>query len=167
MRPTWRSRRCPACAHRRLCRSAHAHRISRSRTPARAGTPLPYLVPQTDHDGLELAGVRLPDIAAPLATYTGWNYRNPAIGGADQLYPLLGSYIPFPATVTARAAAHDPRAAITERYASKQEYLDKVRAAGDKLVAERYLLAEDLPGVLERAGEALGSARALALLAMI
>jgi len=117
------------------------------------GTPLPYLVPQTDHDGLELAGVRLPDIEVPLATYTGWNYRNPAIGGADQLYPLLGSYVPFPATAAARAAAHDPRAAIGERYASKQAYVDKVRAAADKLVAERYLLAEDLPGVVERAGK--------------
>jgi hypothetical protein len=118
-----------------------------------AGAPLPFLVPQTDRDGLELAGVRLPDIEAPLATYTGWNYRNPAIGGADQLYPLLGSYIPFPATAAVRAANHDPRAAIAERYASKQAYLDKVRAAADKLVAQRYLLAEDLPAVLERAGE--------------
>jgi hypothetical protein len=115
------------------------------------GAPLPYLVPQTDRDGLELAGVRLPEIEAPLATYSGWNYRNPAIGGAAYLYPLLGSYIPFPATADARAAAHDPRAAISERYASKQEYLDKVRAAADKLVAERYLLAEDVPAVLERA----------------
>ena len=117
------------------------------------GTPLPYLVPQTDHDGLELAGVRLPDIEVPLATYTGWNYRNPTIGGADQLYPLLGSYIPFAATAAARATAKDPRAAIAERYASKQEYLDKVRAATDKLVAERYLLAEDRLGVVERAGK--------------
>jgi len=116
-----------------------------------AGAALPFLVPQTDVDGLELAGVRLPEIEAPLATYTGWNYRNPAIGGADQLYPLLGSYIPFPATADARAAANDPRAAIVERYASKQAYLDKMRAAADKLVAERYLLAEDVPSVLERA----------------
>jgi len=115
------------------------------------GTPLPYLVPQTDHDGLELAGVRLPEIAVPLATYTGWNYRNASIGGADQLFPLLGSYIPFPATADARAAAKDPRAAIAERYPSKQAYLEQVRAAADKLVADRYLLAEDLPAVLERA----------------
>jgi hypothetical protein len=117
----------------------------------RAGAPLPFLVPQTDRDGLELAGVRLPEIEVPLATYTGWNYRNPSIGGADQLYPLLGSYIPFPPTADARAAAQDPRAAIVERYASKQEYLGKVRAASDKLVAQRYLLAEDVPGVLARA----------------
>jgi hypothetical protein len=117
-----------------------------------AGAPLPFLVPQTDNDGIEIAGIRLPDIEVPLATFTGWNYRNPAIGGADQPYPLQGSYIPFPATAAARAAAHDPRVAIAERYPSKQVYLDKVRAAADKLVADRYLLAEDVPGVLERAG---------------
>jgi hypothetical protein len=117
-----------------------------------SAVPLPYLVPQTDRDGLELAGVRLPEIEAPLATYTGWNFRNPAIGGAEHLYPLLGSYIPFPATAAAREAAKDPRVAIAERYPSKQAYLDKVRAAGEKLVAERLLLAEDLPSVLERAG---------------
>ncbi len=115
------------------------------------GAPLPYLVPQTDRDGLELAGVRLPAIAVPLATYTGWNFRNARIGASDQLYPLLGSYIPFPATAAARAAAKDPRAAIAERYASKQVYLDAVRAAGETLIADRYLLAEDLPAVLERA----------------
>jgi alpha/beta hydrolase family protein len=117
-----------------------------------AGAALPFLVPQTDRDGIELAGVRLPDIDVPLATYTGWNYRNPAIGGPTQLYPLLGSYIPFPATAEARAAASDPRAAIVERYASKQAYLDKVQASADVLVAQRYLLAEDRPAVLERAG---------------
>ncbi len=117
-----------------------------------AGAALPYLVPQTDKDGIELAGVRLPDIEVPLATYTGWNFRNPAIGGEDTLYPLLGSYIPFPATAAARTAAKDPRAAIAERYASKQTYLGKVQAAGAKLVAERYLLPEDLPAVMDRAG---------------
>jgi hypothetical protein len=116
------------------------------------GAALPFLVPQTDRDGIELAGVRLPDIEVPLATYTGWNYRNPAIGGPTQLYPLLGSYIPFPATAEARAAAGDPRAAIVERYASKQAYLEKVQASADVLVAQRYLLAEDRAAVLERAG---------------
>jgi hypothetical protein len=117
-----------------------------------SGTTLPYLVPQTDKDGIELAGVRLPDIEVPLATYTGWNFRNEAIGGEDTLYPLLGSYIPFPATAAARTAAKDPRAAIAERYASKQAYLDKIRAAADKLVADRFLLSDDLPAVLDRAG---------------
>ena len=116
------------------------------------GTPLPFLVPQTDKDGIELAGVRLPEIAVPLATYTGWNFRNAAIGGTD-LFPLLGSYVPFAATAAERAAAKDPRAAIAERYASKHVYLDAVRAAGDKLVAGRYLRADDLAVVMERAGQ--------------
>ncbi len=113
--------------------------------------PLPYLVPQTDRDGTELAGIRVPEVEVPLATYTGWNYRNVGVGGADQIYPLLGSYVPFAATRSARAA-HDPRASITERYPSKKTFLDRVRDAGEKLIRDRYLLAEDLPDVMERAG---------------
>ena len=31
-------------------------------------------VPQVDADGNEVAGVRLPSIAVPLATHTGWNF---------------------------------------------------------------------------------------------
>ena len=118
-----------------------------------AGTTLPYLVPQTDKDGIELAGVRLPDIEVPLATYTGWNYRNSGVGGEDTLYPLLGSYVPFPPTAAARTAAKDPRASIAERYASKQAYLDKVKASADKLVAERFLLTDDVPAVMDRAAK--------------
>ncbi|HVY64228.1 MAG TPA: alpha/beta hydrolase domain-containing protein [Gammaproteobacteria bacterium] len=116
------------------------------------GATLPYLVPQTDGDGIELAGVRLPDIEVPLATYTGWNFRNPALGGEGALYPLLGSYIPFHNSAASRTAAHDPRPSIAERYASKQAYLDRVQAAAAGLVAERYLLAEDVPAVMDRAG---------------
>jgi len=33
------------------------------------------LVPAVDEDGNDRAGHRLPDIAVPLATYTGWNFR--------------------------------------------------------------------------------------------
>ena len=54
------------------------------------GTTLPFLVPQTDKDGIELAGIRLPDIAVPLATYTGWNFRNASVGGADSTVPAAG-----------------------------------------------------------------------------
>ncbi len=59
------------------------------------GTKLPLLVPQVDADGNELPGIRLPDIAVPLATYTGWNFRASSVGSPDRLYPLLGSYIPL------------------------------------------------------------------------
>jgi hypothetical protein len=115
------------------------------------GTALPFLVPQTDKDGIELAGIRLPDVAVPLATYTGWNFRNASIGGSDQLYPLLGSSIPFPATAAKRTEKEDPRASIEERYPSRKAYLERVEKTGAKLVADRFLLAEDLPGVVKRA----------------
>ncbi len=35
------------------------------------------LVAKTDADGNEVAGIRLPEIAVPLATYTGWNLYKP------------------------------------------------------------------------------------------
>ena len=38
----------------------------------------------------------------------------------------------------------DPRPSIEERYESKDVYLEQVRAAGEALVAERYLIEEDI-----------------------
>jgi hypothetical protein len=111
----------------------------------------PLLVPQVDVDGNERAGVRAPVVTVPLATYTGWNFRSPAIGGSTELVDLLGSAIPFARTRTAREAARDPRRSIDERYPSSEAYLARIREAGQKLVDGRYLLAEDLPKVVERA----------------
>ena len=53
-----------------------------------------------DRDGNDVGGLRLPDVAVPLATYTGWNFRNTAIGGTEQLFPLLGGYIPFALSIS-------------------------------------------------------------------
>ncbi|PYR86664.1 MAG: hypothetical protein DMG19_12520, partial [Acidobacteria bacterium] len=58
-----------------------------------AGAPLPLLVPQVDRDGNPLGGLRLPDVTVPLATYTGWNFRSTAIGGTEQVFPLIGAYV--------------------------------------------------------------------------
>lgn len=117
------------------------------------GTPMPLLVPQVDQDGNERAGIRLPDIAVPLATYTGWNFRNVNIGAPDQLYPLLGSYIPFAATKTEREQARDPRVSIEERYPTRERYWTLAQEAGAGLVKEGYLLADDLPGLVKHAGD--------------
>lgn len=119
--------------------------------PPAPGWPLPLLVPQVDEDGNERAGIRLPDVAVPLATYTGWNFRKPAIGSPDELVSLLGASIPFPATRAAREAAKDPRRSIEERYRSQEDYLEKVEQAADALVKAGYLLVDDEPRILQRA----------------
>src|SRR5207253_1273098 len=77
-----------------------------------AGAPLPLLVPQVDRDGNPVGGLRLPDITVPLATYTGWNFRNASIGGTEQAFPLIGAYVPFAATKAERERTHDPRLSI-------------------------------------------------------
>ena len=112
---------------------------------------MPLLVTQVDADGNELSGIRLPNVAVPLATYTGWNFRSPSIGLPDEVLPLTGSFIPFPVTKAAREAAHDPRPSIEERYGSRERYRALVTDAAAKLVQERYLRGEDAPVVVERA----------------
>jgi hypothetical protein len=52
--------------------------------PPKVGEPFPVLVPQVDADGNERDGVRLPEITVPLATYAGWNLRDPSIGAPGQ-----------------------------------------------------------------------------------
>lgn len=118
---------------------------------AAAGATLPLLVPAVDEDGNERAGIRLPDVAVPVATFTGWNFRKPAIGAPDELVSLLGSSIPFPATRATRAAAKDPRRSIEERYRSQDEYLEKVQTVLDDLVLKGYLIYDDGPRILQRA----------------
>jgi hypothetical protein len=121
--------------------------------PPKVGKSYANLVAAVDADGNELAGIRLPDISVPLATYTGWNPRHPDIGGSGQTLPLLGSTIPFPATQAEREVSGDPRPSIEERYVSKEDYLRRVQQAAEALVQQGYLLAEDLTTVTEQASQ--------------
>ena len=116
-----------------------------------AGAALPTFIPQVDADGNEISGIRHPEVAVPLATYTGWNFTNPDDGDPDTLVALAGSYIPFPATREQRARTRDPRPAIEERYASRDDFLTRVETAGRELIEQRYLLDADLSPILERA----------------
>jgi hypothetical protein len=129
--------------------------------PAVTGKPYPCLVPAVDQDGNEICGVRLPFQSVPLATYTGWNVRHPAIGGGGQILAsggasggtLIGSTQPFSATRAARQALGDPRRSIAERYTSRDDYLAQVTQAAHALVRERYLLAEDVQEIVAQAGQ--------------
>jgi hypothetical protein len=116
-----------------------------------AASPLPHLVPQVDADGNEIGGIRVPEQAVPLATTTGWNFRAESRGNTGDIYSLLGSYMPFAATRAEREARNDPRRAIAERYRSRADYVRRIRAAADALVRDRYLLADDVGAVVQRA----------------
>ncbi len=111
---------------------------------------LPFLVPQVDGDGNELAGIRTAEQRVPMATYTGWNFRGAVIGGTNQLVNLLGSSLPFARTKAEREKAGDPRPGVEERYPSKDAYRTKASAVADELVRGRYLLATDVPAAMAR-----------------
>ncbi|MFO1081742.1 MAG: alpha/beta hydrolase domain-containing protein [Reyranellaceae bacterium] len=108
------------------------------------------LVCKVDADGNEAAGIRLPDIAVPLATYTGWNeYRQPYPAG--EIADRDGSCLPFPIDRAAREASGDPRPSIAERYRSGADYVAKVQAVVEALMRDRLVLQEDAERYLDRA----------------
>jgi hypothetical protein len=110
------------------------------------------LVPRVDADGNEIAGIRLPDVAVPLGTRTGWNIRS--AGFAQGALMVVGSYIPFAATAKERRAAGDPRLSLEERYPSREYYVKAVARAAVDLQNERLLLAEDVERYLATAAAA-------------
>ena len=118
--------------------------------PPKVGKAFPVLVPQVDSDGNEKDGVLLPEISVPLATYTGWNLRDPSIGAPEQRVSFEGSYLAFPKTVAERQKTGDPRRAVAERYASREEYLSRYSRAVDELVKQRWILEEDRAGLMRR-----------------
>jgi hypothetical protein len=121
-----------------------------SRQPPTLGQPFPVLVPQVDADGNERDGIRLPEFAAPLATYAPWNLRDPSIGAPDQRVAFEASWIPFPKTAADRERTGDPRKSIEERYKSKEAYLHRYSDALDQLIKDRWILPEDRDAVLAR-----------------
>lgn len=84
------------------------------------------LVPARGADGNFAGGIRLPEVAAPLGVHGAQN----APLHADACR-LSASFVPFGG------------AQVAARYGSRAEYVRQVEAASAKLVASRYLLAED------------------------
>jgi hypothetical protein len=121
--------------------------------PPETNSAFPILVPQVDDDGNELAGVKMPEISVPLATYTGWNLFNAESGPSSLLSSMEGSYIPLPRTRADRERTKDPRTSIEERYQSRERYLALVTTAAQDLVKQRYLLEDDVDDIVKRADE--------------
>lgn len=107
-------------------------------------------VPKIDPDGNELSGLRLPDQALPIATFTGFNAQKDRKGPAC----AAGAAIPFPATRADREKAGDPRPSLMERYGSRAYFVATMRVLADKLVKERLLLKEDADAYVAAARQA-------------
>lgn len=118
------------------------------RVPAVPGAAFRTLVPAPDPDGNDRGGVRLPDVAVPLATFTGWNPRAAEAGAEGQLARFNGSYFPFAATSDQRQSAGDSRPSILERYPTFEAYLGKVAESALGLERRRFLLDEDVVRIL-------------------
>lgn len=111
--------------------------------PVRSASPYRVLVPAVDADGNERAGLLMPDIAVPTATHTGWNlFRAPFPEG--ELCDRDGSLSPFAPDEASRHPS-DPRPSLQSRWGTHANYLSALTKAAGKLVAERLLLAEDVP----------------------
>ena len=121
-----------------------------SQEPPKMGSAFPILVPQVDADGNEIAGIRMPELAVPVATYAGWNLFNEKSGPTDTVSSMQGSFIPFVRSREDRQRTNDPRRSVEERYQSRDEYLAAVRKAANDLVAKGYLLKEDVPQIVEQ-----------------
>ena len=122
--------------------------------PKIPGLPTPppgaRLVPKIDVDGNESSGLRLPDQALPIATFTGWN----AVKDKAKNDCLSGAKLPFPVSRTAREASGDPRQSLPERYGSRAYFVGALRSVADRLVKERLLLPQDADAYVAAGKEA-------------
>lgn len=108
-------------------------------TVLQAPAHLPHAVVQTppcDTDGNAIGGVRLPDMEAPLGIHGAQNRPLTEVP-----CNLTGAYVAF------------ARPALRERYPDRAVFVARIRAAAQRLVADRFMLAADAMEV-ERAAEA-------------
>ncbi|HEY3909409.1 MAG TPA: alpha/beta hydrolase domain-containing protein [Stellaceae bacterium] len=122
--------------------------------PQLLGTPYKIFVPKTDADGNDIAGIRTPDVAVPVATYTGWGLRAsapgdpvPIVDGCD----ASGQKLLFEETKAERLAAGDPRLSLQERYKDHATYVSLVTAAAQSLESQRLLLGQDVQNYIAAA----------------
>jgi hypothetical protein len=117
--------------------------------PERVATPYVALVPAVDRDGNDLGGLRLPDIAVPLGTYTGFNlYKSPFPAG--EMCDRDGSFLAF-ARADADRASGDNRKSLATRYGDRARYAALVASAARQLVHDRLLLPEDADRYIKQA----------------
>ena len=107
--------------------------------PPLLGQPFTVLLPQVDDDGNETSGIKMPQVALPLATYTGWNPTAEQMHQPGDTYSMVGSTIPF------------TKAKMVEKYGSKEKYVERAKETIRDLVSRRLLLAEEASKLAEQA----------------
>jgi hypothetical protein len=118
--------------------------------PPKIGPTFGTRVPQVDAIGNEIAGIKLPEVAAPIATFTGWRMRNPAY--SESLGRNRGSILPLPNNDDAREKNGDPRPSVEELYPTQADYMLEVTKNLIDLHRKRLLLGEDLARLLGEMG---------------
>ena len=117
--------------------------------PPKVGPRYVALVPQVGADGNEIAGIKLPEIAVPLATFTGWRMGSASF--SNTLRRNRGSVFPLPGTLEDRKADDDPRRSVEERYPTQAGYMLEMTESLLELNRKRLLLDEDLARLLSEA----------------
>ena len=141
----------PAPPASREAELAPAKRLEWPKIPGLLAPPAgERLAPKIDVDGNETSGLRLPDQALPIATFTGWNVTKDAAktacaGGAEF------AFLPMRA---AREASGDPRQSLDERYGARSYFVAALRSVANKLVKERLLLLQDADAYVAAGKEA-------------
>jgi hypothetical protein len=110
--------------------------------PPVLGKQFPLLVPAIGADGNELGGVKMPEVAVPLARYRGWNFIDDPKAPKGFVNDMVGSTLPYAASE------------IQRRYQSREQYLQLVKAKATGMVTGRLLLERDVDAVVQRAGQA-------------
>lgn len=118
--------------------------------PTATGQVYPSFVSKVDADGNEIAGIRLPPVAAPIATTTGWGHRATAFAGPDGC-ESSGQTIPLPVTTAQQTSSGDPRTSVEARYVDKAGYVAAVTAAAQALQTRRLLLQADVDAYISAA----------------
>lgn len=136
-------------AHTNLLRWMKGARAPESRYLRLQDTPptdlagFPYIPARRDADGNALGGIRLPHMpsrkhgrpaGAPLGTYTGLDLQDP-----NGLHFLAGTFHPF------------SQARLNDLYPRHAVYVDRVRRAANRLLAERHILRSDRDAYIESA----------------
>ena len=101
-------------------------------------------LPKVDGQGNEIAGVKMPDSAVPLATFANYSIRKSGFSVGEQ-NGLTGSQLAFAVTDAVKQVG-DPRRSVQALYQSKAGYVAQVNAAVDDLVA-RGLVLKGVGGV--------------------